>query len=116
MIVAALPLVTSALSSLAPSLGAGAASAAATAASAASSAAGSAAGGADFGSVLSQVSNDAVKKLEAAEAAATSGIEGKASTQDVVQSVMSAQESLQTALAIRDKSVAAFQEISRMAI
>ncbi|WP_305069257.1 flagellar hook-basal body complex protein FliE [Lichenibacterium dinghuense] len=111
MIVAALPLVTSALSSLAPSLGSTAASAASAAASSAT-----AAGGADFGSVLSQVTGDTVKKMKAAEAASISGIEGKASTQDVVQSVMSAQESLQTALAIRDKSVAAFQEISRMAI
>ncbi len=110
MIVAALPLVTSALSSLAPSLG----TAASSAASAASSAA--ATGGADFGSVMSQVSGDAVKKLKAAEATSISGIEGKASTQDVVQSVMSAQESLQTALAIRDKAVAAFQDITKMSI
>jgi flagellar hook-basal body complex protein FliE len=114
MIVAALPLVTSALSSLAPSLAAAASSAASAATSAAASA--TATGGADFGSVLSQVSGDAVKKMKAAEAASLSGIEGKSSTQDVVQSVMSAQESLQTALAIRDKSVAAFQEITRMAI
>ena len=108
MIVAALPLVTSALSSLAPSLGA--------ASSAATSAASATAAGGDFGSVMAQVSGDAVKKMKAAEAASISGIEGKSSTQDVVQSVMSAQESLQTALAIRDKSVAAFQEITRMAI
>ena len=114
MIVAALPLVTSALSSMTPSLGAAASTAASAATSAAASA--TASGGADFGSVLSQVSGDAVKKLKGAEAASISGIEGKASTQDVVQSVMSAQESLQTALAIRDKSVAAFQEITRMAI
>ncbi len=66
--------------------------------------------------MLSQVSNDAVQKLKTAETSAVSGIEGKASAQDVVQSVMSAQESLQTALAVRDKSVAAFQEITRMAI
>ena len=111
MIVAALPLVTSALSSLAPSLG----TAASSAASAASSAA-TASSGADFGSVMSQVSGDAVKKLKAAEATSISGIEGKASTQDVVQSVMSAQESLQTALAIRDKAVAAFQDITKMSI
>ncbi len=110
MIVAALPLVTSALSSLAPSLGTTASSAAASAASAAAT------GGSDFGSVMAQVTGDAVKKMKAAEATSISGIEGKASTQDVVQSVMSAQESLQTALAIRDKSVSAFQEISRMAI
>jgi flagellar hook-basal body complex protein FliE len=36
--------------------------------------------------------------------------------QDVVEAVMSAERSLQTALALRDKSVAAWQEISRMAI
>lgn len=106
MLIAALPLVTSALSSLAPSLGAAASSTAASAASA----------GGDFSSVMAQVSGDAVKKMKAAEAASISGIEGKASAQDVVQSVMSAQESLQTALAIRDKAVGAFQEISRMAI
>ena len=104
--IAALPLVTSALSSLAPSAGSAAASAVQSAASA----------GGDFSSVLSQVSNDAVQKLKAAETSAVSGIEGKASAQDVVQSVMSAQESLQTALAVRDKSVAAFQEVSRMSI
>lgn len=110
MIVAALPLVTSALSALAPTLGAAAGSAASSATSAAS------AGGGDFGSVMAQVSGDAVKKMKAAEATSISGIEGHASAQDVVQSVMSAQETLQTALAIRDKSVAAFQEVTRMAI
>ena len=109
MIVAALPLVTSALSSLAPSLGAAASSAATSGAS-------TAAGSADFGSVMSQVSSDAVKKMKAAEATSISGIEGKASTQDVVQSVMSAQESLQTALAVRDKAVSAFQDITKMSI
>jgi flagellar hook-basal body complex protein FliE len=114
MIVAALPIVSSALSSLAPSLGAAASSAATAATSAASTA--TATGGADFGSIMSQVSGDAVKKLKAAEATSVSGIEGKASTQDVVQSVMSAQESLQTALAIRDKAVSAFQDITKMSI
>jgi len=34
----------------------------------------------------------------------------------VVESVMAAQRSLQSVLAIRDKAVAAFQEITRMAI
>ncbi len=105
--IAALPLISSALSALAPTGGAAASAATSTAAASA---------GTDFSQVLSQVSNDAVKKMQGAEAAAVSGIEGKSSAQDVVQSVMSAQESLQTALAIRDKSVAAFQEISRMAI
>jgi flagellar hook-basal body complex protein FliE len=34
----------------------------------------------------------------------------------VVESVMAAQRSLQTVLSIRDKAVAAFQDIARMAI
>ena len=104
--IAALPLVGSVLSTLAPSAGAATGSAGASAAAA----------GPDFTQMLGQVSSDAVQRLRSAESAAVSGIEGKATTQDVVSSVMSAQESLQTALAIRDKAVAAFQEVSRMSI
>ncbi|MYZ46980.1 flagellar hook-basal body complex protein FliE [Propylenella binzhouense] len=88
----------------------GAASAARTAAAAPAS------GAADFGSVLAQVSAEAVGTLHAGEAAAISGIEGKAPVQQVVEAVMSAEQTLQAAIAIRDKVVAAYQEISRMAI
>ena len=78
----------------------------------------SAAGGAptDFGSMLAQVAGDAVEKLKAGEAIAISGIQGKASIQDVTKSVMDAQQSLQTVVAVRDKVVSAYQEVSRMAI
>ena len=53
-----------------------------------------------------------VQKMKGAETAAVElGHPGQGlDLQAVVQSVMSAQESLQTALAIRDKAVAAFQE------
>jgi len=44
------------------------------------------------------------------------GIEGKASVQQVVDSVMSAERTLQTGIAIRDKAVAAYQQISQMQI
>jgi flagellar hook-basal body complex protein FliE len=70
----------------------------------------------DFGSVLSQVASDAVGKLNAGEATAISGLQGKASVQEVVQSVLDAQQAVQTAVAIRDKVVSAYQEVSRMAI
>ncbi len=70
----------------------------------------------DFGAVLAQVSDDAMSKLKTGEATAISGIEGKASVQQVVDFVLDAQGSLQTALAIRDKLVSAYQEVSRMAI
>ncbi len=65
---------------------------------------------------LSQVANNAVDRLKAGEAASISGIQGKASAQEVVEAVMSAELTLQSALAIRDKVVSAYQEVSRMAI
>ena len=74
------------------------------------------AGPRDFGAVLAQVSSDAIGTMKAGEAAAIGGIQGKASVQEVVQAIMSAEQTLQTAIAIRDKVVAAYQEISRMAI
>ncbi|WP_395664878.1 flagellar hook-basal body complex protein FliE [Methylocella sp.] len=88
--------------------------AAAGAASAASSAAGAA--GASFGDVFAALVGDATKNLKAGEATAILGVQGKATTQQVVESVMSAQQSLQTAIAVRDKAVAAYQSLSQMAI
>jgi flagellar hook-basal body complex protein FliE len=86
-----------------------------TAAPAASSAS-SATAGADFGSVMAQASNDALKTMKSAEATSMAGLEGKASVSQVVDSVMSAERTLQTSLAIRDKAVAAYQQISQMQI
>ncbi|WP_341992268.1 flagellar hook-basal body complex protein FliE [Azorhizobium sp. AG788] len=71
---------------------------------------------ADFGDVLAKVTTDAMSTVRTGEAAAISGIQGKASVQQVVEAVMSAEQTLQTAMAVRDKVVAAYQEISRMAI
>ncbi|NIX75014.1 flagellar hook-basal body complex protein FliE [Microvirga terricola] len=70
----------------------------------------------DFGDVMLQVASRATETLKAGEAAAISGIQGRASVQQVVEAVMSAEQALQTAISIRDKVVAAYQEISRMAI
>jgi flagellar hook-basal body complex protein FliE len=85
-----------------------------TAASAAPSADASA--GASFSQVMSQVSGDVVGNLKAAEAASIEGLQGAAPVHKVVEAIMSAQRSLQSALALRDKAVTAYQEISRMAI
>lgn len=70
----------------------------------------------DFTDVLAQVSGSAIADLRAGEAASIAGMEGKMSVQQVVEAVMSAEKSLQTALAVRDKVVSAYQEIGRMAI
>ncbi len=47
---------------------------------------------------------------------AIKGLQGQAPVQDVVQAVMKAQTSLQTALAIRDKAISAYQDLTRMTI
>jgi flagellar hook-basal body complex protein FliE len=73
-------------------------------------------GGADFGQMLGQVASDAVNALKGGEAAAIGGVAGTQSAQDVVQAVMNAEQALQTAVAVRDKLVAAYQEITRMQI
>jgi flagellar hook-basal body complex protein FliE len=72
--------------------------------------------GADFGSFLTQLAGNTVDALKAGEAAALGGVTGQVSTQKVVEAVMTAEQTLQTAIAIRDKVVTAFLEISRMQI
>lgn len=72
--------------------------------------------GVDFGSFLAQLASDTASTLKAGEATALAGINGQASTNQVVQAVMTAEQTLQTAIAIRDKVVSAFLEIGRMQI
>jgi len=71
---------------------------------------------ASFSDMMAQVATTAVDTMKAGEAASIAGVQGKASVQQVVEAVMSAEQTLQTAIAIRDKVVAAYQEIARMAI
>ncbi len=72
--------------------------------------------GPSFEQALAHAIGSAVDTLQTGEAAAIQGVEGAASPMKVVESVMAAQRSLQSVLAIRDKAVAAFQEVARMAI
>ncbi|PQZ48047.1 flagellar hook-basal body complex protein FliE [Ochrobactrum sp. MYb15] len=72
--------------------------------------------GASFGEVLSQMTDSVGQKLQVAEANSIQGIKGDAPLRDVVSSVMEAEQSLQTAIAIRDKIVQAYLEISRMPV
>jgi flagellar hook-basal body complex protein FliE len=75
-----------------------------------------AAAGADFGQALAAAAGNAVKTLRSSESVSMAGIEGKASVQQVTESVMQAERTLQTAIAIRDKAVTAWQQISQMQI
>ncbi|MDE5442557.1 flagellar hook-basal body complex protein FliE [Bradyrhizobium sp. CSA207] len=72
--------------------------------------------GAGFDSVLKQVTSDAIGTLKAGEAASISAMQGKESTRRVVEALMSAEQALQTAVAVRDKVVQAYQEVVRMSI
>lgn len=72
--------------------------------------------GMSFGDMLGQVVNDAVNTIQGGEAAAIQGVTGAMPTFKVVESIMSAQRTLQQALSIRDKAVSAYQEITRMTI
>ena len=75
-----------------------------------------AAGIPDFASVLADMASQAASSIRTGEDMAIKGIQGQAPVQDVVQAVMKAQTSLQTALAIRDKVVTTYQELTRMSI
>jgi flagellar hook-basal body complex protein FliE len=70
----------------------------------------------DFASVLARAALSAIDTLKAGEATAISGIQGKASVQQVAEQVMSAEQTLQSAIVVRDKVVAAYLELSRMQI
>jgi flagellar hook-basal body complex protein FliE len=69
-----------------------------------------------FDSVIKQVATDAIGTLKAGEAASISAVQGKESTRRVVEALMSAEQALQTAVAVRDKVVQAYQEVVRMSI
>ncbi len=72
--------------------------------------------GADFAEALKAAAGEAVQTLQKSELTAIAGIEGKADIQTVVDQVMAAERTLSATMAIRNKLVAAWQEISRMQI
>lgn len=72
--------------------------------------------GANFGAVLGDLFASTAGAIKQAETISVAGIKGQATVQQVVEAVMSAEQSLQSALAVRDKVVGAYLEISRMQI
>lgn len=72
--------------------------------------------GASFASLISGAASNTVGALQGAEQLAVKAMSGDVQTRDVVDAVMSAEQSLQAAIAIRDKIITAYIEISRMAI
>ena len=73
-------------------------------------------GGKDFSALIGDAIEGLSGQLRKSEAVSLAGLKGTASTNDVVEQLMVAEHSLQTAIAVRDKIVAAYLEIGRMAI
>ncbi len=71
---------------------------------------------ATFTAALSAASGQAVETLRNAEGLSLKALQGEADTREVVDAVMNAEQTLQAAIAIRDKIVSSYLEISRMAI
>ena len=69
-----------------------------------------------FAQVLGDMASDMAGALKLSETKSFEAIQGKAGTREVVDAVMNAEQSLQTAIAIRDKVVTAYLEIARMQI
>ena len=70
----------------------------------------------DFSGMISQMITQTAEALHKAENTSISAIKGEAPVQKVVESVMNAEQMLQTAIAVRDKVTAAYLELSRMQI
>ena len=69
-----------------------------------------------FAEALQGVAQNAVQDIRQAEQISLQALAGEADVRDVTDAVMSAEQSLNAAVAIRDKIVTAFLEISRMQI
>jgi flagellar hook-basal body complex protein FliE len=70
----------------------------------------------DFAQTMASMAADALSTVKTGETTAIAGMQGKAPLQQVVQAVMQADQALRTVVAVRDKVVGAYQEISRMQI
>jgi flagellar hook-basal body complex protein FliE len=69
-----------------------------------------------FGEALTRAAQQAVEVGRAADAASTAALSGQGSVTDVVLAVGRAELTLQTATAVRDRMVTAYQEMMRMPI
>jgi flagellar hook-basal body complex protein FliE len=73
-------------------------------------------GGSGFGDLLKQAVDGAVGSLKQGEAASIRAASGKADINEVVTAMTNAEVALQTVTAVRDRVIAAYQDILRMPI
>lgn len=72
--------------------------------------------GPGFSDVLKELAQDAVDTTRSGEKASLQAVEGKTDLQQVVNAVTAAELTVQTVTAVRDRVIAAYQEILRMPI
>jgi len=69
-----------------------------------------------FADTMKAMGEGVVSNLKVAEGQSFAAIRGEVPTREVVDAIMLAEQSLQTAVAIRDKLVTSYLEIARMQI
>jgi flagellar hook-basal body complex protein FliE len=69
-----------------------------------------------FGALLEQTLSQAIDAGHEGEAIATAAVSNQTSLQEVVEAVNAAELTLQTVVAVRDRMIAAYQEILHMPI
>lgn len=70
----------------------------------------------DFSGMITQMITQTAEALHKAESTSVAAIQGQASIQSVVETVLTAEQMLQAAIAVRDKVTSAYLELSRMQI
>ena len=75
-----------------------------------------AAGGVDFGALVKESVNELVDKGRNSDALSVDMLQGKANVVDVVTAVAETELALETMVSVRDKVIAAYEEIMRMPI
>ncbi len=73
-------------------------------------------GGPTFGDVLKQAVTTTMESQKTADTQAQALVEGRADLMDVVQAVTNAELTLETAIAVRNKVVQAYEKILQMPI
>ena len=72
--------------------------------------------GSNFGDLVKHAISDTISSSQNAEKQMAAQVQGKAQLIDVATAISSAEQSLETVMAVRDQVIGAYQEIMRMTI
>ncbi|MBY7649193.1 MAG: flagellar hook-basal body protein FliE [Candidatus Liberibacter europaeus] len=70
----------------------------------------------DFSSLLQDMAKEAVGTIKNAEEVSLDALQGKVSMREAIDSIIQAERTLQTSIALRDKIISSYLEISKMQI